>query len=97
VDTLKYCGAMVESSPTEYNWICFVYLSEIEYISPPECNEGTLEWISLSDLSDIPTPETDRYIYLYVAESKNFMFDVEYDQKLNIIEMNEEIQNIKLI
>jgi 8-oxo-dGTP diphosphatase len=92
-----YCGVMVESSPTKYNWICFVYLSDIDYQSPPACNEGVLEWIPLTQLPEIPTPETDRFIYIYVAKSKNFMFNVEYDQELNIIEMSEEIQNIKLI
>jgi 8-oxo-dGTP diphosphatase len=92
-----YCGIMVESSPTKYNWICFVYLSDIEYQSPPDCNEGELEWIPLTQLSDIPTPETDRFIYQYVSESKKFMFNVEYDHNLNILEMSEEIQNIKLI
>jgi len=93
VTDLKYCGLMVESSPTKYNWICFVYLSEIEYILPPECNEGELHWIPLTSLSEIPTPTTDRFIYEYVAKSKNFMFNVEYDQELNIIKMNEEIAN----
>ena len=96
VDNLKYCGVMVESSPTKYNWICFVYLSEIEYVDPPECNEGTLEWVPFSNLSDIPTPETDRFIYQNVAESKTFMLNVEYDEDLKIIKMTEEIENIEL-
>ncbi len=93
----SYCGVMVESSPTKYNWICFVYMSEINYQSPPDCNEGVLDWIPLAQLSEIPTPETDRFIYEYVAKSKNFMFNVEYDQDLNILEMTEEIQKLKLI
>jgi len=92
-----YCGIMVESSPTKYNWICFVYLSEIDYQSPPECNEGELEWIPLNQLSEIPTPETDRFIYEYVDISKNFMFNVEYDNDLNILEMTEEIEDKVLI
>jgi 8-oxo-dGTP diphosphatase len=97
LSNLKYCGVMVESSPTDYNWICFVYLSDIDYLTPPKCNEGELlQWISITDLSEIPTPATDGFIYQYVAKSKNFMFNVEYDQNLNILEMKEEITDHKL-
>jgi len=92
----KYCGVMVESSPTKYNWICFVYISEINFIDPPECNEGTLEWIEFAKLKEIPTPETDWFIYQYAAENKNFMLNVEYDTLLNIISMSEEIEGKKL-
>jgi len=89
----KYCGVVVESSPTNYNWICFVYLAEIAHIDPPACKEGKLEWIKFSELLEIPTPKTDWHIYKYVVENKNFMFNVEYDQQLNIISMREEIEN----
>jgi 8-oxo-dGTP diphosphatase len=92
----QYCGVMVETSPTKYNWICFVYLSEIEYIDPPECNEGTLEWIGFSDLKSIPAPATDWFIYKYVIENRTFMLNVEYDKQLNILSMFEEIKNERL-
>lgn len=92
----KYCGVMVESSPTRYNWICFVYLSEIEHINPPECNEGKLEWIEFSELKDIPTPVTDWFIYQYAVENRTFMFNVEYDAQLNILSMSEEIEGKEL-
>lgn len=92
----KYCGVMVESSPGKYNWICFVYLSEIEYVDPPECNEGTLEWIEFSDLKNIPAPPTDRFIYQYVVENRTFMLNVEYDEHLNILSMYEEIEGEEL-
>lgn len=88
----KYCGVMTESSPTKYNWICFVYLSEIEYVEPPVCNEGKLEWIDFSDLKNIPTPPTDWYIYQYVIENRTFMLNVEYDRHLNVLSMREEIK-----
>jgi 8-oxo-dGTP diphosphatase len=97
VTNMKYCGLMVETSPIKYNWICFVYLSEIDYQTPPECNEGKLDWIPITNLSEIPTPATDKYIYHYVADSKNFMFNVDYDHNLNIIEINEEIENKKIV
>ncbi|MCX6354136.1 MAG: NUDIX domain-containing protein [Candidatus Aureabacteria bacterium] len=93
----KYCGVMVESSPTNYNWICFVYLAEIEHIDPPACKEGTLEWIGFSKLFGIPAPKTDWHIYKYLVDNKNFMFNIEYDQELNIISMREEIENKLLV
>ena len=96
IENPKYCGVIVESSPTKYNWICFVYLSEIEHINPPECNEGKLEWIEFSKLKDIPTPVTDWFIYQYAVENRNFMFNVEYDAQLKIFSMSEEIEGKKL-
>ena len=96
INNPEYCGVMVESSPTNYNWICFVYLAEIDYIEPPQCNEGRLDWIEISELLNIPTPATDLYIYRYVLEKQKFMFNVEYDENLNILEIKEEIENIVL-
>jgi len=96
INNPKYCGLIVESSPTKYNWICFVYLSEIEYIIPPACNEGTLEWIEFSNLKSIPTPVTDWFIYKYTVENKTFMFNVEYVEELNVLSMVEEIERKKL-
>ncbi len=93
----KYCGVMVETSPTDYNWICFVYLAEIAPIDPPPCKEGRLKWIDSSNLADIPTPRTDWHIYKHVIENRPFMLNVEYDQHLNILSLREEIENISLV
>jgi 8-oxo-dGTP diphosphatase len=70
-----------------------VYRAEIGHIDPPACKEGNLEWIRFSQLLEIPTPRTDWYIYKYIVENKNFMFDVAYDHRLKIISMREEIEN----
>jgi 8-oxo-dGTP diphosphatase len=53
---MNFYGILTESSPTEYNWTGYVYVAEIEFIPPPDCNEGTLEWIAFSNLLDVPTP-----------------------------------------
>lgn len=97
ISTAKYCGLLVESSPTKYNWICFVYAAEIENFQPSRCKEGDLEWINQSDLLNIPTPETDRYIYEYYLAGKSFMFSAEYDEDLNLISMKEEIEHKSII
>ena len=31
LEDVRYCGILVDSSPTDYNWICFVYRASIEY------------------------------------------------------------------
>lgn len=89
----RYCGVLVESSPVEYNWICFVYIADVDRQEPPGCNEGVLEWISPADMLKIPTPMTDCFIYRYILEGKPFMFNAEYDAGLTLREMREEMEN----
>lgn len=92
VGDARYCGVLVESSPGEYNWICFVYIADVARREPPACNEGVLEWIGPADLLKIPTPVTDRFIYRYILERKPFMFSAGYDAGLTLREMREEIE-----
>lgn len=93
VDRMKYCGILTETSPTEYNWTGYVYVADIDYIEPRVCNEGTLMWISFDALLTVPTPVTDWYIYQYILDQKPFAFNAEYDEKLNLVSMSEEIEN----
>lgn len=97
VDTMKFCGILTESSPTKYNWTSYVYITEIEHIEPPKCNEGKLEWIEYEEILNIPTPKTDWYIYKYILELKPFAFSAEYDKELRLLSMVEEIENVKII
>jgi 8-oxo-dGTP diphosphatase len=97
LDTMKYCGILTESSPTEYNWTGYVYIADIDFVSPPDCNEGKLEWISFDNLLNVPTPKTDWYIYKYIINNKTFAFTAEYDEQLNLLTMIEEIENTKVV
>ncbi|MCC7318356.1 MAG: NUDIX domain-containing protein [Bacteroidales bacterium] len=97
VKTMKYCGILTETSPTEYNWTEYVYIADIDFISPPDCNEGTLEWISFHDLLSVPTPKTDWHIYKYILDEKPFAFSAEYNEQLTLLSMTEEIENVKII
>lgn len=96
VNKVNYCGLLVETSPIDYNWTSFIYLSEVEYLSPPDCNEGELFWIKNEDLSTISMPETDIHIYKYVIENKKFNFFVEFNDKMEILSFVETITNKKL-
>jgi len=90
---LKFCGVMVETSPVDFNWVNFIYTAEVDFFEPPPCNEGTLKWVKISDLSNISTPTTDRYIYHYVLKGKPFMFNAIYNEKIELLELHEEIEN----
>ncbi|MCX6357352.1 MAG: NUDIX domain-containing protein [Candidatus Aureabacteria bacterium] len=94
ISEARYCGVLTESSPTEYNWICFVYVADVDSQEPAACNEGTLEWIKTDELLKVPTPVTDLFIYRYILEKKPFMFNAEYDSGLVLRKMSEEIENI---
>ena len=77
LDTMHFCGMLTETSPTKYNWINYVYLAEIDFIPPPACNEGTLEWIAFDQVLQVPTPKTDWYIYDYLLKQKSFVLNAE--------------------
>lgn len=94
VDKMKYCGLLTETSPTDYNWTGYVYLAEIDYVPPPPCNEGYLEWIHFDDILSVPTPKTDWYIYQYLLAGKTFAFSAEFDEQLELLHMWEEIEDV---
>ncbi|NUO03084.1 MAG: NUDIX domain-containing protein [Saprospiraceae bacterium] len=91
VKDLHYCGVLTESSPVDYNWICYIYLADIDFQAPPPCDEGILEWVAFDDLASIPTPPTDLLIYQYLVQKRVFALDALYDEALNLLEMTEEI------
>lgn len=92
----RFCGTLIESSPTQYNWMCYIYIAEIEDILPPPCNEGVLEWIEEKDLLTVPTPPTDLHIYDYVKNGKHFAFSAEYDAGLKMLRLVDEMTGIVL-
>lgn len=96
VDKVKFCGILTETSPTKYNWLSYVYVADIDEVVPPECNEGTLEWIAYEDLLNVPTPKTDWFIYKYILEQQPFVFHALYDGELNLLEIKEEIGGLLL-
>lgn len=97
IEKFRYKGLLTETSASNYNWINFVYLAEIEDINPPHCSEGILEWVHFDQVLELPTPNTDWYIYNYIIKSRNFALNAIYDQDLRITSMTEDIQNIVII
>ena len=70
----------------------YVYLAEIDFIPPPPCNEGKLQWIGFDEVLNVPSPKTDWFIYKYILEGKPFAFDAHFDAELNLTKMVEEIE-----
>jgi 8-oxo-dGTP diphosphatase len=89
--TVEYFGTLVETSPTDYNWMSFIYKADIDYCDPPICDEGILEWIHISQLKDLDTPPTDWHIYQYIAAGRKFALDATFDKDLNMTTMTEMI------
>jgi len=92
-----YCGVLVETSPTKYNWVTFIYLAEVERFAPPACVEGTLEWIEIDRLSEVPIPPPDAHIYRLALAGQPFALDATYDADLNLLSMREEISGRELV
>ncbi len=87
----KYCGLLTETAPNTYNWICYVYLADIADIEPPFCNEGTLHWVSFSDILSVPTPPTDWWIYRFVMDNRPFMLNATFGQDMQLCAFTEDI------
>lgn len=96
VKTFKYCGVLVESSPSAYNWTSFVYVAEVEWVPAPFCNEGDLQWIPFADVLKVPTPKTDWFIYDDILQGKPFALNAEFDESVNLLAMTEGITGATL-
>jgi len=83
-------GILTETSPTEYNWIVYIYTADVPAIPPVECAEGTLEWVAPERLDSIPIPTTDGYIYDYLSRSEFIVFDAVYDENVELIRLVDE-------
>lgn len=87
----KFCGILSETSPVDYNWLCYIYLADIDWQEPPPCNEGRLVWVAGDALASVPTPPTDLAIYDYVYRGEPFVLDARYDADLNLCSMYDEL------
>jgi 8-oxo-dGTP diphosphatase len=97
IDNFKFCGMLTESSPIKYNWICYIYLAQIEDIEPPFCDEGTLEWIDFDNILNVPTPPSDWQIYKYILENRPFAFNAIYNENMEMTAMWEEFEGIRVV
>jgi 8-oxo-dGTP diphosphatase len=90
-DNLRLAGIMTETSPTKFNWVNYVYVSHVDPVDCPDCDEGKLEWVAENELMAVPTPETDRYIYDLVRREQFFALSAEYDGGLQLTRLVDEI------
>ena len=91
IEEPRLVGILTETSPTDYNWIIYIYTADIPAIPPVECAEGTLKWVAQEQLSTIPIPTTDGFIYDYLSRSEFFVFDAVYDENIELITLVDEL------
>lgn len=89
-------GILTETSPTDYNWIVYIYTADIPAIPPIECAEGTLEWVAQGRLNTIPIPTTDGFIYDCLSRPEFFVFDAVYDEEVELITLVDELSGTVL-
>lgn len=90
-------GILTETSPTDYNWIVYIYMADIPANPPVECAEGTLEWVPQERLNTIPIPTTDGFIYDYLSRSEFIVFDAVYDENIELIALVDELSGRVLL
>ena len=93
---IEFKGMIIVSFKANYNWVDFVYLSEVPYFNPIDTDEGYLEWVHKNDIETLPTPEIDKYVYKYIVDNQKFIFNDIYDCNLNLIYAKDEL-NGKII
>jgi len=89
-------GILTETSPTDYNWIVYIYTADIAAIPPIECAEGTLKWVAQERLDTIPIPTTDGFVYDYISRSEFFVFNAVYDENVELITLVDELSGTVL-
>jgi len=94
---VDFCGTLIETSPTIYNWMCYIYIAEIDYCPPPYCDEGVLEWIAEKDLLKVTTPPPAFAIYQYVLKNQPFAFSADYNEQMEMTRLVEEIEGKVLV
>lgn len=96
IEEPRLSGILTETSPTDYNWIVYIYTADIAPIPPVECVEGTLEWVAQEQLSTIPIPTTDGFVYDYLSRSEFIVFDAVYDENVELITLVDELSGTVL-
>lgn len=89
IENLDYCGLITETSPTDYNWIAYIFKVNVPYFEPPECTEGQWVWLSKVALSALPTPITSPLVYDYIERGIIFTLDVLYDENMQVIDIQQ--------
>jgi 8-oxo-dGTP diphosphatase len=89
----QFCGTMTEVSPKLEDCIHHVYIAQVGHFPPPPSDDGMLEWMLFENLTNIPTPTTDWYIYKYIFKNQEFAFNATFDENQKLIEMKESLED----
>lgn len=84
----RLVGMLTETSNTEYNWISYVYHTEIDTREYTSTEEGELSWYSWDELDEIEEPPPTQYVSNFVRKGEFFALDATYTVKDGELEMD---------
>lgn len=90
-EELYLAGILTETSPSDYNWILYVYYAEIDFLTPGLCDEGELMWVNPFEVESDLIPDSDFYFYQAIVAQRFFVLDALYDKDETLIQMIEEV------
>ena len=96
VANLRLAGIMTETSPIKYNWMNYIYTTQVDAFDPPPCNEGDLAWVQYDAMHTIDLPETDPIIFDHIKRNQFFAFDATYDDNITLLKLIDEVTNTTL-
>jgi 8-oxo-dGTP diphosphatase len=85
-------GIITEISPRDdYQWLIFIFVTHqidgaMTELRQTDCPEGTLAWIPISQVLDLPIPEADAIFFSHImANGPLFRAKFIYDEELGVV------------
>ena len=84
--SLKLRGILTFILPAWGNELTFLYTAETDQTELPECEEGDLAWVPISEVGNLPLWEGDKIFLPLLSESKDvFSLKLTYDAEGKLI------------
>jgi 8-oxo-dGTP diphosphatase len=74
-----------EEGPENYNWILFIYTSNIKKQKLINCNEGKLKWIHKEEINKSNISSIDSELLEHIFGDKKKFVDITYENPTNYI------------
>ena len=92
LDRPELRGLITEVSPVEdYQWLMFVFVAPRFSGEVGPCKEGTLAWVPISEVLEIPIPQADAIFFPRVIAQAAGLYQAKftYDEHLRLIRTEE--------
>jgi len=86
-------GIITEVSPTEhYQWLMFVYVARQFSGRVGSCKEGTLAWVPIEKVLELPVPQADAIFFPKImSNGPVYQAKFTYDEQLRLVKWEEAI------